>query len=213
MSKTGFSIASLVLLSISLGFPQPARFNKIKVGMTYEEVEKLVGKPEELTRGFNELASSNSLSEYSLEELEALRKAADTLTSPNTWLLMKNVSNKGALLYVCWIYPEKKKERYRVLVPNSTVFYEPETSFTQVYFLGDREVGEAQYAMAEDTTLKRTAWKLKYIFENERKTSVTLKQEVCYVVLRRCILFDASSGRVVRSGFYPMTIQNEAIGR
>lgn len=107
---------------------------EITVGMTYDEVEKALGKPEEITRGVSQLSTeewSDTISaitnrlnsgEYSQGDLErpeamvdisadsAARANGDTLV----WLVPMNVQTTGQMLYVTWVYPVSRMDTFHI---------------------------------------------------------------------------------------------------
>lgn len=106
----------------------------VTVGMTYDEVEKLLGKPGQITRGVSQLSTDQwsdtiqaitnriRFGEYSqgdLDRAEALvditadsaaRASGDSLI----WLVPMNVETTGQLIYITWMYPETKVDTFHI---------------------------------------------------------------------------------------------------
>ena len=93
--------------------------SKIIVAMTYDEVEKLIGKPSMINRGANEFENQELPESHDREELQSrvdiAQHVLDYLQGPGPhdstfWLQQQKISNVGSLIYVRWDYLAQTKQ-------------------------------------------------------------------------------------------------------
>jgi len=118
---------------------------EVSVGMTYDEVEGILGKPTSIIRGTNELAAIEEIPEDPLKAVNI--DTVDTKNEDNRWLAPQEVKTSKEELYVTWVYDEEKTEDYYVLYDN----YKAGQTITKkvpVYYLGDKKVSKEEYDAA-----------------------------------------------------------------
>jgi hypothetical protein len=175
----------------------------LKVGMTYEKVEKICGKPSAIERGFNQLANTpDGLKEASEAELDFIRAVVDTVRDANYWTTRKHVETAGQLIYVRWAYDKRHADtcfvwRRSVTTARENVPYEK-------YYINKKEVTKKEFDAAGSIEGKMSLtdhWETKM-----RIVSSRTYKEFYSVENKLCVLFDASSGRVVQYGFQPFYV-------
>ena len=182
-------ILSSIILQISCSGNKDK--SEIKVGMTYEEIEEIMGKPESITRGANQIRI-NFPDKPSLE-------------------------NTGTLIYVNWSYNDSIIDT--VYYTSQDINYVNDTTYTTITKYSNyiyknprgeivsKEVYDAYKRVYKDETpppipveegkkiIKVPLINLKMI-KKDAERSVMVKKKFC-------VLFDASSGRVVKSEYFP----------
>ncbi len=119
--------------------------SEVTVGMTYDEVEGILGKPTSIIRGANELVAIEDLPEDPLRAINV--DTVDTKNEDNRWMAPQEVKTSKEELYVTWVYDEEKTEDYYVLYDN----YKAGQTITKkvpVYYLGDKKVSKEEYDAA-----------------------------------------------------------------
>jgi len=118
---------------------------EVSVGMTYDEVEAILGKPESILRGMNELVDVEETLEDPLRVLDT--DTIETKNEANRWLAPQEVKTSGEELYVTWVYDEEKIEDYYALYNN---YKEGQiiTKKVPVYYLGEKKVSKEEYNAA-----------------------------------------------------------------
>lgn len=230
----------------------PDPFDSVKVGMTYEEVEKLLGKPTQIDRGINSLTDTddeadfdNRLRRLSLQGLEALkqelafsRQLIDTIKESNVWLSRKTVSSSGQLLYVTWVFSRSKTDTFKIFHP----ILEKKTMDLPYgpikYLVNDQQVSKEEYDLVRDTVYRTNRYPAGWIttkqdwlerkvgglappepkkatkrsFQPTRLQSRTIvtdaRRELFAVSSNFCVVFDASSGRVVTASYFPIFVRS-----
>ena len=201
----------------------------IKVGMTYDEVEKILGKPMNIDRGANILENSY---EYS-NELEIKTGINDS----KYWGSPMKVNTIGQLLYVSWIYNELQIDTMYIYLKNYKTIEKEKTIVKQKeYYVNDKKVKPQEYSWvdkyiyrdAEGRIIDKQMYdaykssKLYKMPEPERAIKkivnipgkIIVKSNISdsytrinYEMKKKyCVLFDASSGRVTQSGYFPFEI-------
>ena len=218
--------------------------DSIKVGMTYDEVEKLLSKPSQILRGSNQLEMNLPSSgdgatlrdiEARLKELKFMRAVAETARALNVWPYPHEVKTIGQLIYVNWVYSEPSFDTNYVWIENKEIRNET-FQVVDAYLLNGRVVekkwydhfkeGEPVYRNSEDIYLSKREWEeqknsrpgtvwpvepaektIRYSAKQRQLTIPLEPTKKFYVVTKMfCVLFDASSGRVVQSGFQPFFV-------
>ncbi len=248
--------ATMALLVVSVDACQNKLSSKdIQVGMTYDEVEAVLGKPSAIDRGVNNLEvdvrqlsladlhnvepsvnpnlaenhqpSAVENAQRAIEDSLSTWSSTEVLRDPHQWLARNVLYTDGSLIYVSWAYRETKLDTFYVQQRQSTV---------TLYFVNEERVSEDQfdkvndsvfhdpdgyiidestwqaykksglYRMVEPTpATKRTANKFLALdgsLSDQAETVRTYYQ----VTQKLCIIFDASSGRVARVGFFPFEV-------
>lgn len=220
--------------------------DSIKVGMTYDEVEKLLGKPFQITRGANQTTYSSSVDisllkergvddiDRRLRELKFIRAVAETAKDNNVWIEEKHIETTGQLIYVNWVYSDASADTNFVWLAKSfvpkkeTVFVAPQyivnngtvtkEEFDKVGQLVYRTYsgswiiskGEWEAEKKEHPTEMPAPKPAKKEIRNKRVVEGSVPGEIVkkFFIVRKfyCVLFDASSGRVVQSGFQPFYV-------
>ena len=124
---------------------------EVTVGMTYDEVEGILGKPTSIIRGTNDLTAIEDLPEDPLRIINV--DTVDTKNENNRWMAPQEVKTIKEELYVTWVYDEEKTEDYYVLYDN----YKAGQTITKkvpVYYLGDKKVSKEEYDAATGTIYK-----------------------------------------------------------
>ena len=139
-------IIAIALLIFACGEKEKEQVpSEITVGMTYDEVEGILGKPTSILRGTNELAAIEESPEDPLRAINV--DTVDTKNEDNRWLAPQEVETIGEELYVTWVYDEEKTEDFYVLYDN---YKEGDiiTKKVPVYYLGDKKVSKEEYNAA-----------------------------------------------------------------
>jgi len=124
---------------------------EVTVGMTYDEVEDILGKPTSILRGMNQLTAVEDIPEDPLKAVNV--DTVDTKNEDNRWLAPQEVKTSKEELYVTWVYNEEKTEDYYVLYDN----YKGGKTITKkvpVYYLGDKKVSKEEYNAATGSLYK-----------------------------------------------------------
>jgi hypothetical protein len=232
MKPHWFIFLILLLISCNAG---KRDIPPIAVGMTYDEVEKLVGKPKEIRRGANELDYS-SLESLTLDELNVLdidsAKSAVSRGDSSVWAHKKEVKTIGSLIYVTWVFEKYDLDTNYVF---KKLFRMVKDTVTETaYYLNDHKVSKRNWDKADIHDYMRTDYqgdaemvtfggrdRGQYNLGYERidtktkrpvsriveyKTASGSAKEYYQVTKEFCITFDASSGRVVTSGYQPVAV-------
>ena len=135
-------IATLVLISCG---EKKEEVKEVAVGMTFEEVEGIMGKPVSILRGMNELADVEEIIEDPLRAVNV--DTVDTKNEENRWMAPQELKTDNEELYVTWVYDDVKTEDFYVLYNN---YKEGETITKKVpvYYLGDKKVSKEEYDAA-----------------------------------------------------------------
>ncbi len=139
-------IITITLLIFACGEKEKEQVpSEVTVGMTYDEVEGILGKPTSILRGTNELAAVEEIPEDPLKAINV--DTVDTKNEDNRWLAPQEVKTIKEELYVTWVYDEEKTEDYYVLYDN---YKEGQiiTKKVPVYYLGDKKVSKEEYNAA-----------------------------------------------------------------
>lgn len=195
------------------------RFSEIKIGMTYDEVEEILGKPKSLNRGANELQFD--LNAFPYEIIKRIDwDTTEILHNPKRWILKNQINTVGSLIYVTWIYDEKiKLDTFYVVLNTFKEIIDTIRSSTPRYFIGKRQVSKSEYESWDNKPTsdghKPKASGLDKRIDYQKSVRVDIKeiktgQEKLYyeVQYKYCIIFDSSSGRVTQSGFFPFQISD-----
>lgn len=282
----GFSILDLYVMSSMKGFTMkisqaqsfffccllialcscsnPPRIGDIKVGMTYDEVEKILGKPQAIDRGSKDLTldvEQLTLSELSLanpridlsipqdnQRLEVLKAKTLVLDSQiailqdssmmhdGKWAAPHRIQSVGNLLYVAWVYPIQQTDSHYVPLRALRKGAVLDTLRIPHYFVDNQETSKSEYESAtkivyrhpDGSVMSKSLWesyqasglyKMPAPAPPRRRISPELNvrsepDQIVETVDRKyfivtrffSVLFDASSGRVVSSGFAPQEV-------
>ncbi|MCB0458532.1 MAG: hypothetical protein KDC74_00750 [Flavobacteriaceae bacterium] len=233
--KVLFYTILLSVLIFNTGCNKDKKFSEIKVGMTYDEVEKILEKPISITRGANELNSD--LDDVPIETLKKLIiESTEGEIDSARWLLPQKVKTVGNLIYVTWVYNESKKDTFYVL--RNTFKKVKDTVITKVpvYYLGNRKVSKSEfdksdgyeYRLHDNRVVDKSVYEPYYVSGvyklpppkkiNKRieykintnliskKVKDSTEKEYYVVDSKYCVIFDASSGRVTNIGYFPFNV-------
>lgn len=198
--------------------------DSILVGMTYEEVEKLLGRPLSIERGVQEL-EEGAVTRQPATVLDSLK---ENLGDSRLWVVEMTTKTVGTLLYVCWVNEGSRLDSHYTFV--STEGPKKRTK----YFVDGKEVTKRVYDLCSDGNMYLDpdgyaidagmfqAYEKSYKSTHRRGQSVPVKRSTrvvevmtatggamrqYYTVLNLySVVFDASSGRVVTKGYYPVSI-------
>jgi len=205
------SFALATLLFASCNEPMPEKAKQVKVGMTYEEVEKVLGKPSAIERGVSQLKSKDA-QDVSLEELKnnGFPQAQRKDSAIWFWVLPSIIETTGELLYVTWVYSDISD------TTKCTVFTEENIphnvpSKRMKYYINGRETSQAYYEACRIVESRTSfGYDFKTVIVNDTTSTVVEHDTVrtkYEIIGRFCVIFDASSGRVVM----PMYCPNEIV--
>ena len=169
-----FLFAALVIFSCGEKEKEPL---EVTVGMTYDEVEGILGKPESILRGANELYSDiDNLPEETLKTINT--DTIDYKADNNRWFAPHQVKTSGESMYVTWVYKETKMEKFYVLFNK---FKDDKTTATKkmpIYYLGDKQVSKEEYDASDGYIYKlkdgSTVSKQEYLNKTSPKTKVPI---------------------------------------
>ena len=170
-----FAFILIQILFISCG--DIDKSSDIKVGMTYDEVESLLGKPSSISRGANELefdADFLMTSGKRLVKLSEMNK--ETKLDTSLWLAPHQIQTVGKLIYVNWAYDKAKSDTFFVLLNN--IKQQRDTTF--IYGVMRIE----HYEVIE--SIEKVYYEVGYQYS---------------------VIFDASSGRITSSGYCPFFVK------
>lgn len=131
--------------------------SKIKVGMTYDEVENIVGKPISITRGANEFSFINPKRDYNYPPY-LTHTSYDSVNLDSTrWIYKPDIITIGNLIYVTWVYKMMKIDTNYILVDKYKKKFD--TNYTPItsYYLGNEKVNKDEYEKSDG-----------YIYKNYR---------------------------------------------
>jgi hypothetical protein len=209
-------LSILILFLITHCSSNYKKYDEIKIGMTYDEVEKILDKPNKISRGANELKLDIDKFPY-----EITRRidwdTTDILNNPKRWILKNDINTVGHLIYVTWIYEKAKEDTFFVLLNNFREIIDTVKFDTPKYYIGNRQVSKYEYdntisdpkASGNKTKATKPEKRIEYsktqtVKRNEIKTGV---EKILYKVkYKYCIIFDSSSGRVTEFGYFPFAI-------
>jgi hypothetical protein len=144
---------------------------EVTVGMTYDEVEGILGKPTSILRGANELVAIEELPEDPLRAINV--DTVDTKNEENRWMAPQEVKTNKEELYVTWVYAEENTEDYYVLYNN----YKAGQTITKkvpVYYLGDKKVSKEEYNAATGSLYIEPGTGKQQNYETGGKTKVPI---------------------------------------
>lgn len=181
---------------------------EIKVGMTYDEVESLLGRPTAIERGVNqfEFTAENTSEQYA-EFLSMYRDSA-ILYDPHVWLSPPKLEKVGSLIYVAWVYQNNTRiDTHFILVPkiNTISKHHREEKYYQ-FSNSSVKWSESEFNKLSPTEIK-VFGKYKVYgggwIDKKEKIISGYEKKYQAVLLYRTILFDAASGRVVDDSYRP----------
>ncbi len=173
------SLLMLLICGCTTGHrPSDAEFGAVKVDMTYEEVERLLGKPSGIEKNIHQLDydglsflrvlnSSDEMQFYQLQYIHEYSKATGDTSS--YWFDVKKVVNKSNMVYVRWDYPITKQD----------------TFWTVTASLADTNFNRPTKRSGKTPHFTRHFWAV----ENTKS-----------------VVFDATSGRVVDVRWTPISV-------
>jgi hypothetical protein len=210
-------------------------FEEIKIGMTYEEVESKLDKPIAIERGANQFEIDYD--KISSDIAFRINLDTTIEMSSKRWFAPNVINRIGQLIYVSWVYDDFKVDTFFVVLDTYSEKEDTLKEKVPVYYLGSRRVSYQDYEKSTGTEYKLKDGRIvtksyyesykrlnpndvlepikaekKILYENKKQTKTSqIKagiEKVYYLVsYKNCILFDASSGRVVDKGFFPYDIK------
>ena len=165
-----FLFAAFVLFSCGEKEKEPL---EVTVGMTYDEVEGILGKPESILRGANELYSDiDNLPEETLKTINT--DTIDYKADNNRWFAPHQVKTSGESMYVTWVYKETKMEKFYVLFNKFKDDKKTATKKVPVYYLGDKQVSKEEYDAATGSIYIEAGTGKQQNYQTGEKTKVPL---------------------------------------
>jgi len=143
--KLIYATVILAIAAVLFSCGEKKENTTVNVGMTYEEVEAVLGKPASIIRGTNELVDITPIAEDPLRVINV--DTIDTKNEANRWMAPKEVKTSKEELYATWVYDKEKTEDFYVLYNN----YKEGQTITKkvpVYYLGDKKVSKEEYDAA-----------------------------------------------------------------
>jgi len=245
LHKTASSIdvryIRIALPLLSIAFLESCNSSKeklpdIAVGMTYDEVEEVLGKPRQIVRGANQL-QMKSIDDLTFDQLADLdldsAKVANAYGDSLVWGAENIVQTIGELIYVTWVFERSEVDTFHVFKKSFREWFDTVNIIS--YYLDERKVDKRIYQMAkigdyltvddegqltvttfggEDkgkyylgaTRIDKKFSRPELVVTNDRVRQPSIRE---YYLVNQlyCVVFDASSGRVVFSGFQPFSVQ------
>jgi hypothetical protein len=143
--KLTYSILVSIIAILIFSCGEKKENTTVNVGMTYDEVEKVLGKPVSIVKGMNELADITTIPENPLRVINV--DTISTKNEENRWMAPKEVKTNKEELYTTWVYDKEKTGDFYVLYNN----YKEGQTITKkvpVYYLGDKKVSKEEYDAA-----------------------------------------------------------------
>lgn len=166
------TILILAIAAVLFSCGEKKENSTVNVGMTYEEVETVLGKPISILRGVNVLSPEiDSLPQESTKviNLDTTETGADS----KRWFALHKVKTDGESIYATWVYEKTKTDTFYVLYDN---YKEGETITKKVpvYYLGDKKVSKEEYNAATGSLYKEPGETGKQQYNNQtgQKTKV-----------------------------------------
>ncbi len=189
------------------------RAKEITVGMTYDEVESIIGKPSQIERGTRELDFESKVIDILDSSAAAgyegiLIKKYFPNDSAKQLRSKPNVESFGQLIYVTWRYSNKNENSYFYVLERKNV-YSKIPKRVQRYFLNGTRVSKKEYEFEEwrqrvqlqtMEVKKHTDFGIDSIKVKVGIDTIRINYQVSKYY---CVVFDASSGRVVKSEYVP----------
>jgi len=227
-----FTLAFILIQILFVSCGDTDKLSEINVAMTYDEVEGILGKPSSISRGANELYYDINEIQYELLQRVNLDTTEITLDSKR-WFVPHQIRTVGKLIYVAWEYEDTILDTFYVIYNTFRVQKDTLNKSIPVYFLGTRKVSKSEYLKSDgyDYRLHDNSRVDKSMYESYKKSglyklpvpqqiekrikyykdvSITLSdvkdsiEKKYYVVTYKyCVIFDSSSGRVTKSGYFP----------
>jgi len=166
------TILVLAIATLLFSCSEKKENTTVNVGMTYEEVESVLGKPISILRGVNVLSPEvDSVSEETTRVINL--DTTETGTDSKRWFALHKVKTDGESMYVTWVYEKIKTDTFYVLYDN---YKEGETITKKVpiYYLGDKKVSKEEYDAATGSLYKEPGetGKQQYYNQTGQKTKV-----------------------------------------
>lgn len=151
--------------------PKINPIDSLTVGMTYDEVERWLGKPKEIKRGFTKVeAEEPSAYNSSLAELEAQLAVHEAIlaelktgTQRTIFPGPLSVATSGQLVYVTWAYDSVAIDTAYQIKPK----YRLKGNYTYDFRVNGHPIGPSQRDLVDDTLFMET-WHTPMIVSRER---------------------------------------------
>lgn len=238
--KVFFYFLILNISVFYIGCSENDKTSEIKVGMTYNEVETILEKPTSISRGVNELYFDiNEIPNETLKKLNL--EISENKIDTSRWIAPYNIRTIGNLIYVTWIYDKIKIDTFYVVQNTFKEVKDTTISHIPNYYIGARKVSQSEYNKcdgyeyrlhnnkivekslydaykesglyqlpAPQKVEKRIDYKTNYSFTS-REIKDSTERKYYMVDYKYCIVFDASSGRVTISGYFPFYVSKASV--
>ena len=124
---------------------QSPSFQNIQIGMTYDEVEKIVDKPISIKRGVNQIGFTiNDTTLYGWDILKD-KDLANNKTDTSKWIIPGNKETVGVLIYVTWDYSQIRTNYYYIEDSVYKTFTDTNYKESFAYYLGKYKVSKSEY--------------------------------------------------------------------
>jgi hypothetical protein len=214
----------ILLLSLLIGCsqkePSQANYDAIKVGMTYDEVVEVMGRPEEIVKGVYVLSSVEPPAyrqfadryrqgaDYMMRFLEMVRP--HLIDNPKNLISSPVVESQGQLVQTTWFMPKAPLgyDTLKLALPAGD-WAEPETTHTTntTYWRWDNgewvEIYKWAYGKFEGEKYKTITRPVTIVKPSE--FVVDIKWVDILITYKYAIIFDSSSGRVVTHTSIPIS--------
>jgi len=238
--KILFYLFPLNILFFYLGCSQNDKTSEIKVGMTYNEVETILEKPISISRGINELYYDiNEIPYETLKNLNI--ENSENKIDSSRWIAPHNIRTIGDLIYVIWIYDKTKIDTFFIVLNTFKEVKDTTISKIPNYYIGNRKVTQSEYIKCDGYEYRLHDNKIveKSLYEAYKKSGLyklptpqkvekridyktnssitssevkdSTERKYFMVNYKYCIVFDASSGRVTNSGYFPFYVSQISV--
>jgi hypothetical protein len=178
----------------------------IKVGMTYEEVEKILGKPSSIERGVHEFDFKDAIDKISdTNELASIVSTPHTTSELSSFrIVVPTIKTIGQMLYVTWVYGNVSETKKYFILRRERIYGKIPVKRTKYIIDGEQVSNEFYntFKYGEEYNM-HTMVVIDSVTKLIRWDTVQTNHEVIFY---HCIVFDAASGRVVTLDYYPFII-------
>lgn len=198
--------------------------------MTYEEVENILGKPDNISRGETQLEIDQ------INQIENINRSVEAASNSFIrWDMNKTIKSVGSLIYVSWLYKDLRLDTCYIAADEYKEVFDTSYTTKKNYYIGDLKVTKKQYN-AHTGILYLSPYlgqiinkkehdhfrkfgnkqlappkKVKKRIVNKKIPRISSniifdKTEKLYFEITnvKTIIFDAASGRVTEDGYFPL---------
>lgn len=183
--------------------------DKLKIGMTYDDVDKLIGKPSAIERGVHQIKPVD-FKDLPLEVLKRVviyphEKNDTTISLP----IPPEIETVGQFLYVTWVYESELKFSNYCVFSKKEIYRRVPVKRT-IYFIDDMQVDKHEYdfrvSIDSESAVKHRTMAVTGMDTVSTVVSCDTVRSDYESIEKYCVIFDASSGRVVEFHFLPYLI-------